>query len=86
MASTRDPLDLFGIDYVEFYVSNARQAAHFYRSTLGLAPVAYAGLETGLRDRASYVLQRRNVRFLLTAPPLRLPGTQGSPLTPVATV
>jgi 4-hydroxyphenylpyruvate dioxygenase len=64
----QDPLDLFGIDYVEFYVSNARQAAHFYRSTLGLAPVAYAGLETGLRDRTSYLLQRRNVRFLLTAP------------------
>ncbi|GAB4435298.1 MAG: 4-hydroxyphenylpyruvate dioxygenase [Chloroflexi bacterium OHK40] len=68
MASAPDPLDLFGIDYVEFYVSNARQAAHFYRSTLGLTPVAYAGLETGVRDRASYVLQRRNVRFVLTAP------------------
>jgi 4-hydroxyphenylpyruvate dioxygenase len=67
MASTPDPLDLFGIDYVEFYVSNARQAAHFYRTTLGLTPVAYAGLETGVRDRASYVLQRRNVRFVLTA-------------------
>lgn len=48
-------------------MSNARQAAHFYRSTLGLTPLAYAGLETGLRDRASYVLQRRNVRFVLTA-------------------
>jgi 4-hydroxyphenylpyruvate dioxygenase len=63
-----DPLDLHGIDYLEFYVSNARQAAHFYRTTLGLTPVAYAGLETGLRDRTSYVLQRRNVRFVLTAP------------------
>jgi 4-hydroxyphenylpyruvate dioxygenase len=63
-----DPLDLYGIDYIEFYVSNARQAAHFYRTTLGLTPVAYAGLETGQRDRASYVLQRRNVRFVLTAP------------------
>jgi 4-hydroxyphenylpyruvate dioxygenase len=67
MTSTHDPLDLFGIDYVEFYVSNARQAAHFYRTTLGLSPVAYAGLETGVRDRASYVLQRRNVRFVLSA-------------------
>ncbi|NJN15917.1 MAG: 4-hydroxyphenylpyruvate dioxygenase [Oscillochloris sp.] len=65
---TQDPLDLFGIDYVEFYVSNARQAANFYRTTLGLTPVAYAGLESGLRDRTSYVLQRRNVRFMLTAP------------------
>lgn len=63
-----DPLDLLGIDYVEFYVSNARQAAHFYRTTLGLRPIAYAGLETGVRDRASYVLARRNVRFVLTAP------------------
>ncbi len=65
---TPDSLDLLGIDYVEFYVSNARQTAHFYRTTLGLLPVAYAGLETGLRDRASYVLERRNVRFVLTAP------------------
>jgi len=69
MASrNQDPLDFFGIDYVELYVSNARQAAHFYRSTLGLSPTAYAGMETGLRDRTSYVLQRRNVRFLLSAP------------------
>lgn len=66
--STPDPLDLFGIDYVELYVSNALQAAHFYRTTLGLTPVAFAGLQTGVRDRASYVLQRRNVRFVLTAP------------------
>jgi len=65
---TSDPLDLQGIDYVEFYVSNARQAAHFYRTALGLRPVAYAGLETGVRDRASWVLARRNIRFVLTAP------------------
>lgn len=63
-----DPLDLLGIDYVELYVANARQAAHFYRTTLGLQPLAYAGLETGSRDRASWVLARRNVRFVLTAP------------------
>lgn len=69
-----DPLDLFGIDYVEFYVANARQAAHFYRTVLGLRPVAYSGLETGTRDRASYVLQRRNVRFVLTAPLLPDPA------------
>jgi 4-hydroxyphenylpyruvate dioxygenase len=68
MHPAQDALDFLGIDYIEFYVSNARQAAHFYRSTLGLAPMAYAGLETGLRDRASYVLQRREVRFVLTAP------------------
>jgi 4-hydroxyphenylpyruvate dioxygenase len=63
-----DPLDLQGIDYVEFYVANALQAAHFYRTTLGLRPVAYAGLETGVRDRASWVLARRNIRFVFTAP------------------
>src|SRR5215212_9568102 len=65
---TSDPLDLQGIDYVEFYVSNALQAAHFYRTALGLRPVSYAGLETGVRDRASWVLARRNIRFVLTAP------------------
>src|SRR5689334_2545075 len=69
-----DPLDLQGIDYVEFYVANARQAAHFYRTALGLRPLSYAGLETGSRDRASYVLARRNVRFLLTAPLLPDPN------------
>src|SRR5688572_4164304 len=68
MTMASDPLDLQAIDYVEFYVSNARQAAHFDRTTLGLRPIAYAGLETGVRDRASWVLSRRNVRFVLTAP------------------
>jgi 4-hydroxyphenylpyruvate dioxygenase len=63
-----DPLTLLALDHVELYVSNARQAAHFYRATLGLEPIAYAGLETGLRDRASYVLQRGEVRLVLTAP------------------
>src|SRR4029079_10454133 len=71
---TSDPLDLQGIDYVEFYVSNALQAAHFYRTTLGLRPVAYAGLETGVRDRASWVLARRNIRFVLTSPLLPDPS------------
>ncbi len=65
---TNDPLAFLSIDHIEFYVSNARQAAHFYRTTLGLAPVAYAGLETGVRDRASWVLQRGHVRFVLTSP------------------
>ncbi len=69
-----DPLDLQAIDYVEFYVSNARQAAHFYRTTLGLRPVAYAGLETGMRDRVSWVLERRNVRFVVSAPLLPDPA------------
>lgn len=76
---TSDPLDLQGIDHIEFYVSNARQAAHFYRTALGLQPVAYAGLETGVRDRASWVLQRRNIRFVLSAP------LRPNPADPIAT-
>jgi 4-hydroxyphenylpyruvate dioxygenase len=69
-----DPLDLQSIDYLELYVSNARQAAHFYRTALGLRPVAYAGLETGVRDRTSWVLAKRNIRFVLTAPLLPNPS------------
>lgn len=64
--TTRDPMDLRGIDYVEFYVGNARQAAHYYRTAFGFTPVAYAGLETGLRDRVSHVLQQRHIRLVLT--------------------
>jgi 4-hydroxyphenylpyruvate dioxygenase len=64
----QDFLPLQGVDYVEFYVGNARQAAHYYRTTLGLALTAYAGPETGVRDRASYVLQRDKIRFVLTTP------------------
>ena len=71
---TSDPLDLQGIDYLELYVSNARQAAHFYRTALGLRPTAYAGLETGVRDRTSWVLAKRNIRFVLTAPLLPDPA------------
>ena len=63
-----DPLAFHSIDHVEFYVANARQSAHFYRTTLGLVPLAYAGLETGVRDRASWLLGRGHVRFLLTSP------------------
>ncbi|WP_026369743.1 4-hydroxyphenylpyruvate dioxygenase [Kallotenue papyrolyticum] len=63
-----DFLQLKGIDYVEFYVGNARQAAHFYRTAFGFKPIAYAGLETGVRDRASYVLEQRNIRLVFTAP------------------
>lgn len=61
-----DPLALRGIDYVEFYVGNARQAAHFYRTAFGFTPIAYAGLETGVRDRISFVMQQRNIRLVLT--------------------
>jgi 4-hydroxyphenylpyruvate dioxygenase len=65
-ASTQDFLPLKGTDHVEFYVGNARQAAYFYRAAFGMSLVAYAGPETGQRDRASYVLQQGKVRFVLT--------------------
>jgi 4-hydroxyphenylpyruvate dioxygenase len=61
-----DFLPLKGTDHVEFYVGNARQSAYFYRAAFGMTLVAYAGPETGLRDRASYVLQQGKVRFVLT--------------------
>jgi 4-hydroxyphenylpyruvate dioxygenase len=64
--TTTDFLPLKGTDHVEFYVGNARQAAYFYRAAFGMSLVAYAGPETGLRDRASYVLQQGKVRFVLT--------------------
>jgi len=61
-----DFLPLKGTDHVEFYVGNARQAAYFYRAAFGMSLVAYAGPETGQRDRASYVVQQGKVRFVLT--------------------
>jgi 4-hydroxyphenylpyruvate dioxygenase len=54
------------IDYVEFYVGNAYQAAHFYRNAFGFTPIAYAGLETGVRDKVSYVVEQRGIRLILT--------------------
>ncbi len=64
----KDFLPLKGTDHVEFYVGNARQAAYFYRAAFGMSLVAYAGPETGQRDRASYVLQQGKIRFVLTTP------------------
>jgi 4-hydroxyphenylpyruvate dioxygenase len=63
-----DFLPINGTDYIEFYVGNAKQSAYFYRSAFGFSLVAYAGLETGVRDRASYVLQQDKIRFVLTTP------------------
>jgi 4-hydroxyphenylpyruvate dioxygenase len=65
-AVAQDFLPLKGTDHIEFYVGNARQAAYFYRAAFGMSLVAYAGPETGRRDRASYVLQQGKVRFVLT--------------------
>lgn len=59
---------LDGVDHIEFYVGNARQAAHFYRSAFGFDVVAYSGPETGVRDRASYVLRQGDVHLVMTAP------------------
>jgi 4-hydroxyphenylpyruvate dioxygenase len=64
----KDFLPLNGTDYVEFYVGNARQAAHFYRAAFGFKLAAYRGPETGTRDRASYVLVQNKIRFVLTTP------------------
>ena len=61
-----DILPLNGTDYVEFYVGNAKQAAHFYESVFGFEIVAYLGPETGIRERASYVVQQGKIRFVLT--------------------
>lgn len=61
-----DFLPLNGTDFIEFYVGNAKQAAYYYQAAFGFKLVAYAGPETGLRDRASYVLQQGKIRFVLT--------------------
>ncbi|MBU2948518.1 4-hydroxyphenylpyruvate dioxygenase [Zobellia uliginosa] len=63
-----DFLPLLGTDYIELYVGNAKQAAHYYMSAWGFQPLAYAGLETGLKDRVSYVLQQDKIRLVLTSP------------------
>jgi 4-hydroxyphenylpyruvate dioxygenase len=63
-----DFLPLKGIDHVEFWVGNAKQAAAYYRALWGFTPVAYAGLETGVRDRSSYVMVQNEIRFVFTAP------------------
>src|SRR5688572_5518523 len=62
----QDFLPINGTDYIEFYVGNAKQAAHFYQSAFGFDLIAYAGPETGVRDRTSYVLKQNKIRFVLT--------------------
>src|SRR5688572_1026083 len=63
---TQDFLPLNGTDYLELYVGNAKQSAHFYKTAFGFQSLAYAGPETGVRDRASYVLVQNKVRLVLT--------------------
>lgn len=62
----QDFLPLLGTDYVEFYVGNAKQAAHYYKTAFGFQSLAYAGLETGCRDHASYVVVQDKIRLVLT--------------------
>lgn len=63
-----DTFPINGTDYIEFWVGNARQAAHYYRAAFGFELAGYRGPETGTRDRASYLLKQDKVRFVLTTP------------------
>ncbi len=64
----QDFLPLLGTDYVEFYVGNAKQAAHFYKTAFGFQSFAYKGLETGSRDEVSYVIKQDKIKLILTTP------------------
>lgn len=66
--SNSDFLPLHGTDYIELYVGNAKQAAHFYKTAFGFQSLAYSGPETGVKDRASYVLIQNKMRLVLTSP------------------
>lgn len=66
--AAKDFMPLNGTDYIELYVSNSKQAAHFYKSAFGFQSLAYAGLETGLKDRESYVVIQDKIRLVLTSP------------------
>jgi len=66
IAKAQDFLPINGTDYIEFYVGNAKQAAHYYKTAFGFQSVAYAGPETGVRDRVSYVIQQGKIRLVLT--------------------
>src|SRR4051794_16432497 len=63
-----DVFPINGTDYIEFYVGNAKQAAHYYQAAFGFQLVGYRGPETGVRDRASYLLQQGKIRLVLTSP------------------
>jgi 4-hydroxyphenylpyruvate dioxygenase len=65
---TKDPLPLEGTDYVEFYVGNAKQAAHFYKAAFGFQSLAYAGPETGQKSFASYAVRQQKLSFVFTSP------------------
>jgi 4-hydroxyphenylpyruvate dioxygenase len=67
VSEAEDFLPLLGTDYVELYVGNAKQAAYYYITAWGFQPLAYCGLETGVKDRVSYVLQQDKIRLVLTS-------------------
>src|SRR5687768_3948683 len=67
-AEAHDVFPINGTDYVEFYVGNAKQAAHFYQTAMGFQLVGYRGPETGVRDRVSYLLTQNKIRLILTCP------------------
>ncbi len=67
MEKIHDFLPLNGTDYIEFYVGNSKQAAYFYQTAFGFKPLAYAGLETGLTDRTSYVVEQGKIRLMFTS-------------------
>lgn len=68
MTQAKDFLPINGTDHIELYVGNAKQSAHFYKTAFGFQSLAYAGPETGVRDRASYVLKQGKIRLVLTTP------------------
>ena len=74
LSTTEDFLPIHGTDYVELYVSNALQASHYYKTAFGFQSLAYRGLETGSKEKVSYVLQQEKARLILSSP-LR-PGTK----------
>jgi len=67
-SEAKDFMPLKGTDYIELYVSNAKQAAHYYKTAFGFQSLAYAGLETGITDRESYVVYQDKIRIVLTSP------------------
>ena len=72
-SEAEDFLPIMGTDYVEYYVGNAKQTAHFYKTALGFQSLAYAGLETGMKDRTSYVVVQDKIRLIFTTP---MPGSE----------
>src|SRR5436309_12184516 len=66
--AAEDFLPLERTDHIEFYVGNAKQASHFYQSALGFQPVVYSGPETGVKERASYVVRQNKITFVLSTP------------------